>query len=217
MFLLLLGLCPKPYPSSGRQVGRLLLPTCSKGFPCHSVKGCPTATRGQRTVPWLRSRSFLCRNIVRQMMLLWFYKFPKWFASPWMIHWWYVSFLRCWLFILRIEFFWLRFSFGNFIQYINRVVVYGTEETAVKSLDYHGFSSFSVMFLHAVGIQHPVVSIIELNTVSAVYGSLCQNGKGQVDGFFRVGLSNICYSEDKKSSSIWFGVFQPSGLIGKRL
>ena len=32
-----------------------------------------------------------------------------------------------------------------------------------------------------------------------------------------VGLSNICYSEDKKSSSIWFGVFQPSGLIGKRL
>ena len=34
---------------------------------------------------------------------------------------------------------------------------------------------------------------------------------------YSVGLSNICYSEDKKSSSIWFGVFQPSGLIGKRL
>ena len=34
---------------------------------------------------------------------------------------------------------------------------------------------------------------------------------------FTVGLSNICYSEDKKSSSIWFGVFHPSGLIGNRL
>ena len=90
-----------------------------------------------------------------------------------MVHRWNVNLSGLFFLVFHIKVLRVWLSLGDFFQRIDIFVIHAAEELPVKGLDDHGFGSFFIMNLTAVGIQQTVIVFLKLDAVSAVYSPFC--------------------------------------------
>lgn len=106
----------------------------------------------------------------------------------------------------------------DLFQGIDVLVVHTGIHAAVKGLDYHDHCPFLKMRLLSVLIQHPVKVPLELNCMPAVYFSLCQHGKCQVDLFLtglylKDGFDTIKRKSELQIEFLYVGVEEFIGAV----
>ena len=70
-------------------------------------------------------------------------------------------------------------------QGINVLVIDTAVQGAVKGPDHHDFRALPVVYRHSPVVQHPVMTALKLNAVSAIYSPFIEHGKNQIDFFIR--------------------------------